>query len=139
MVGYKDLSYSDFFNYYEGLDKEVKDAVLFLQVPFNHLVALYRHCCLFVFPSYAEGFGIPPIEALAYGAPLLCSNSTAMAEFELPKEISFDPCEFDELKIKMKTLLANPLSQGHVAKSVLGKYNWQVIADNYYKLLLKID
>ena len=40
-----------------------------MHVPFNELLALYHGANLFVFPSLGEGFGIPPIEPVAYGWP----------------------------------------------------------------------
>ncbi len=135
MVGAKDLQYADFFDYYNMLGDGIKNNILFLQVPFNHLVALYRQCSLFVFPSYAEGFGIPPIEAIAYGAPLLCSNATAMAEFGLPEDISFNPEDYGELKQKMIIQLNHPMDNSTYSEKVLSKYDWRMIADNYYEVL----
>ena len=138
MVGVKDLNYKDFFTYYDGLAGIQKESVLFLQVPFSHLVSLYRNAKLFVFPSFAEGFGIPPLEALAYGCPLLCSNVTAMSEFGLPDENTFNPSDIEELKSKMKEQLLKPIEKCSYKESVLGHYDWQVIADTYYEMIKKM-
>lgn len=135
MVGGKDLQYAEFFNYYNNLDDETKQSVVFLQVPFNHLVSLYRNCRLFVFPSYGEGFGIPPIEAVAYNAPLLCSNATAMSEFCLPEELYFNPSDIEELKLKMVSQLNAPMDNTLYKENVLSQYSWDRIAENYYSLL----
>lgn len=135
MVGSKDLLYTDFFDYYNKLDEDTKKKVIFLQVPFNHLVSLYRHCSLFVFPSYGEGFGIPPIEAVAYNAPLLCSNATAMSEFGLPENLYFDPSNNEELKKKMESQLYAPMDNTLYKENVLSQYSWDIIAKNYYTLL----
>ncbi len=135
MVGAKDLSYNTFFDYYNKLNKQCKEHILFLQVPFNELVSLYRQASLFVFSSYCEGFGIPPIEAISYGSPLLCSNSTAMAEFELPDKIVFDPADLEELKLKMYEQLKSPMNKASYASFVLSKYNWEQIALDFYNLL----
>ncbi len=137
MVGGKDLGYKEFFDYYTSLPDGLKESMLFLQVPFNELVALYKNASLFVFPSLGEGFGIPPLEAVAYGCPLLCSNATAMAEFELPEEISFNPTDMEELKVKLVEQLEHPLEKSDYAKRVLMKYNWEEIADGYYDVLMK--
>lgn len=137
MVGGKDLEYEDFFEYFDGLTEYLKQSILFLQVPFSDLVALYRHASLFVFPSYGEGFGIPPIEAIAYGCPLLCSNATAMAEFSLPDEITFCPNDIEELKEKMLMQLEHPLDVSYYSGYVLSKYDWQQIADRFYDVLMK--
>ena len=42
----------------------------------DDLICLYRHCKFFVFPSWHEGFGLPVLEAMACGAPVICSNTT---------------------------------------------------------------
>lgn len=135
MIGSKDLQNKELFEYYEKLPDNQKEKVLFLQVPFSHLVELYKHAALFVFPSYGEGFGIPPIEAIAYGCPLLCSNATAMSEFELPNEIMFNPSDLDELKKKMTEQLVRPFSNKCYRNTIMMKYNWQNIADSYYSIL----
>lgn len=57
------------------------DAVRFLgSVPDADLPALYSGATLFCFPSLAEGFGLPPLEAMACGAPVLCSDAAALPE-----------------------------------------------------------
>ncbi len=137
MVGGKDLENRILFDYYESLPSKLKKAVLFIQVPFSHLVALYKNADLFVFPSFGEGFGIPPIEAIAYGCPLLCSNVTAMAEFDLPDEITFNPYDLEELKKKLRIQLQHPLESFFYRQRVLDKYNWQKIADRFYDVLMK--
>ena len=44
------------------------------------LVDLYRNCSLFVFPSFHEGFGLPVLEAMSCGAPVIGSNCTSIPE-----------------------------------------------------------
>jgi glycosyltransferase involved in cell wall biosynthesis len=59
----------------------VADRIRFLgRVGVDDLVALYRRCAAFVFPSTVETFGMPLAEAMACGAPIACSNSAAMPE-----------------------------------------------------------
>ncbi len=59
----------------------IKDAVHFLDyVPDADLPALFAACDAFVFPSLYEGFGLPPLEAMACGAPVICSNTSSLPE-----------------------------------------------------------
>ena len=46
----------------------------------DDLAYLMRHCLCFLFPSFIEGFGIPPLEAMALGAPVISSNTASMPE-----------------------------------------------------------
>ncbi|MCQ2181904.1 MAG: glycosyltransferase [Bacteroidales bacterium] len=63
-------------------------------VPFlceSDLAASYSHCYAFVFASFFEGFGYPPIEAMKYGKPVLSSNTTSMPEILGNAPIYFSP------------------------------------------------
>lgn len=136
VIGIPDLSDTLFNNYYSSLSDEVKRAVVMDTASFPELVALYKNASLFVFPSLAEGFGIPPLEAIEYGCPLLCSNATAMAEFGLPDEYMFNPNDVEELKMKMSNALANRCVLADSTK-IKEKYNWKKSADVLYRKILE--
>jgi glycosyltransferase involved in cell wall biosynthesis len=76
-------------------ESPVKDDILFLgYVPAKSLPLLYSGCDLMVFPSLFEGFGFPIIEALACGAPVICTNGSSMSELAgnlIPTFDSLDP------------------------------------------------
>lgn len=59
--------------------------------------ALYSACDLFVFPSLYEGFGLTPLEAMACGAPVVCSDTSAMPEVAGGAALLFDPTKPDEI------------------------------------------
>lgn len=137
IVGALDLKYQEFNKYFSTLPSNIKKSVIMTSVSFPELVSLYKSASLFVFPSFAEGFGIPPLEAIEYGCPLLCSNSTAMEEFGLPEAITFSPDNLDELKRKMLEQLSNPYDIGLSKKNIMAKYDWQHAADVLYSALKK--
>ncbi len=67
----------------EGLVNALKleDRVVFPGfIPPEDLPCFYRACSLFVYPSFYEGFGLPPLEAMACGAPVLCANTSSLPE-----------------------------------------------------------
>lgn len=137
IVGIKDIKNKKFDIIYNKLPEKVKKNILIIQTSYIELKALYENASLFVFPSFAEGFGIPPLEAIVYGCPTLCSNQTAMAEFEFLEENLFSPYNIDELKKKMLNILTID-SKFQIKKQreyILRKYNWDEISEKLYQLL----
>lgn len=137
IIGTPDLKYAAFQTYYNGLSEDIKMHIKIMSVPFPDLVGMYQKASLFVFPSLAEGFGIPPLEAIEYGCPVLCSDATAMKEFGLPKEVMFSPKDKEELKSKMITQLLSPISVDK--NNIEEKFNWQHSSDVLYNLLTNKD
>jgi glycosyltransferase involved in cell wall biosynthesis len=68
-------------------------------VEHNELPVLYQQAKLFIFPSLYEGFGYPPLEALAAGTKVLCSNAGPMPEVCGDKVDYFDPIDADALSV----------------------------------------
>jgi len=61
------------------------------------LVTLYSMADMFAFPSFFEGFGVPPIEAMACGAPVITSNISALPEVARDAALLVDPYDIDAL------------------------------------------
>lgn len=74
------------------------------QVSDSHLATLYRHSIALVYPSLYEGFGIPPLEAMACGAPVIASNRSSIPEVVGDAAILFDPEKEDELTDILMTM-----------------------------------
>lgn len=68
------------------------------------LKALYLHASAFVFPSFYEGFGIPPLEAMAHGCPVIASTAPAVREVCADAAVYFDPREPAELALRLLAL-----------------------------------
>jgi glycosyltransferase involved in cell wall biosynthesis len=66
------------------------------------LPQLYAAAELFVYPSLYEGFGFPPLEAMAVGTPVLVSNSSSLIEVVPRSECRFDPCSAPAIAEKLK-------------------------------------
>ena len=73
----------------------------------DDLLQLYNACDFFIFPSYYEGFGLPPLEAMACGRAVACSNTSAMPEVIDGAGILFDPHAEDQILRAMVDLLAD--------------------------------
>jgi glycosyltransferase involved in cell wall biosynthesis len=73
----------------------------------DDLPFFYNGAEIFVFPSIYEGFGLPILEALACGTPVICSNSSSLPEVGGDAVIYFSPDSMDELVLKINQLLTN--------------------------------
>lgn len=103
--------------------------VLFLGwVSDSLLEALYQRAECFVFPSLAEGFGLPVLEAMARGLPVACSNSSSLPEVAGDAALYFDPLDVGAIKSAVETLLTDEaLRQELAAKGLLQarKFSWR--------------
>ena len=76
----------------------VQNIIILTFISDNDLANLYKNCYLFVFPSYHEGFGLPVLEAISCGAPVIASNTTSVPEILILKCALFDPHSVDQIK-----------------------------------------
>jgi glycosyltransferase involved in cell wall biosynthesis len=88
-----------------GLDKN--DIVLTGFVSDDDLVALYNLCELFVFPSFHEGFGLPVLEAMSCGAPVIGSDCSSIPEVIGRKDALFDPYRHADIASKIHQVVSN--------------------------------
>ena len=91
--------------------------------------ALIKHCRAFIFPSLYEGFGLPPLEALALGAEVISSNTTSLPEILGDAVHYVDPLDYN---IDIDRL--SPIKTSDKEKT-LEKYNWIESAKELYTLL----
>jgi glycosyltransferase involved in cell wall biosynthesis len=77
-------------------------------VPDDQLVALYRHCGVFAYPSLGEGFGLPVLEAMAAGAPVLTSDRSSLPEVGGDAVAYCDPTDVASIAAELQALLTDP-------------------------------
>ena len=74
----------------------------------SDLPGLYRGADALLFPSWIEGFGLPLLEAMACGTPVVTSGRSAMAEVAGPAAVYVDPADPRDIAAGIRTLLADP-------------------------------
>jgi Glycosyl transferases group 1 len=134
-VTFRDINFDTLFY---SLDSSIKDKLLIInKVDFNSMLLLLRGAALFVYPSIAEGFGLPPLESVAARIPTICSNTTSMAEFDFFGENFVNPNDIQDIKNKLVHQLNNPNPKRlkELATFVKQKYNWEASSATYIKIL----
>lgn len=101
-------------------DLHIEDKVIFPGfISMDHIPFMYNACELFVYPSFYEGFGLPPIEAMACGVPVIASNVTSIPEIVKDSTLLVNPYDTNDLSEKMyNALLDNSLRQCLIAKGL---------------------
>ncbi len=100
-------------------------------VPDEDLAAFYKNALAFVFPSLSEGFGLPPLEAMQFGVPVVASNATCIPEVCGDAALYFDPRDRDDVVSKLRAVVKNSgLRKNLVQKGSenLEKFSWRKTA-----------
>jgi glycosyltransferase involved in cell wall biosynthesis len=96
------------------------------------LEGFYRAAACFVFPSLAEGFGLPVLEALARGVPVACSNASSLPEVAGDAALYFDPFETDAIRKAIERLLSEPELDARLAEAGPKRarsFTWETTAE----------
>ena len=117
---------------YEVIENYVKesayqsDIIMTGYVSDEELVAFYSACDVFCFVSLYEGFGIPPLEALSCGAPVIVSNTSSLPEVVGSVGITIDPTDVTELEEKIILVTeGNWTANREKVSAHLEKFNWK--------------
>ncbi|MCA1635836.1 MAG: glycosyltransferase family 4 protein, partial [Acidobacteria bacterium] len=106
-----------------------KDRILFTgYVADETLRALYASCRAFVYPSLYEGFGLPPLEAMACGAPVVASRIPALSEVTRGAALLFDAADADDLTRRLSGLLADEQARRELSAAGLSRaseFSWE--------------
>lgn len=97
----------------------------------NSLVYFYRQADLFVFPSLYEGFGIPLLEAFSCDCPVVCSNSSSLAEISGNGAVYFDPMDINSIHSSIAKVLNNNKLQEELiqnGRKRLKLFSWEKTA-----------
>lgn len=112
--------------------KGIPDIVLTGFVSEGQLRWLYENARAYVFPSLSEGFGLPGLEAMAHGCPVISSNATSLPELYSEAAHYFDPENVDDMAAKIHEVLTkDALRQKLIqnGRKQVKKYSWQRMAE----------
>lgn len=105
-------------------------------VPANDVRDLYNTCDLLVFPSLYEGFGLPVLEAMACGAQVACSNTSALVEIAKGYADLFDPHQTTEIAKTIEACLTHPIDAKERKRRLdyASSYDWNEVAKKVVKI-----
>jgi glycosyltransferase involved in cell wall biosynthesis len=101
---------------------------------------LYKNCSAYVFPSLMEGFGLPGLEAMGYGAPVVSSNATCLPEVYGNAAHYFNPKDTDDMARAIDEVLSNKKLRERLVRTgyqQVKKYSWKKMAEETHALYLK--
>ncbi|WP_414040097.1 glycosyltransferase family 4 protein [Acidithiobacillus sp. M4-SHS-6] len=97
----------------------------------EELVHLYNLCHLYIFPSWHEGFGLPPLEAMACGAPVIGANTSSLPEVIGLEEALFDPFDVSAITTKLQQALTDEAFLARLrehGRKQVQKFSWDETA-----------
>ncbi|MDF2472470.1 MAG: hypothetical protein K0R21_252 [Anaerocolumna sp.] len=103
---------------------------------------LYLNCKIFVFPSLAEGFGLPILEAFAASVPVITSNTTSLPEVAGEAAVFVNPEDVTDIASKIEMLISScSLQQELIEKGArqLEKFRWKNTSQSIFKIIKSIE
>ena len=142
VTGKKGISYEIYKKRSEELN--IDKSIIFTDfIPLEDMPIFYNACEFLIYPSFYEGFGLPVLEAMACGTPVIASNVTSLPEVCCNSAILINPNDINEICNSMENLLSdNLLKLSLIQKGLItsSKYSWKNTAINTiaaYKKIIK--
>jgi len=111
-------------------------------VPYEHLPYFYNCASLFVYPSFYEGFGLPPLEAMTCGTPTITTNVTSIPEIVSDGAITIDPYDLDALSSNIYSLLTDSDQRNQLIEKALKRaynFSWKKTAIETIQLYASLN
>jgi len=120
-------------------DKKEKKFIKFFEpILDQEKLPFYKLAKIFIYPSFFEGFGFPPLESAICGTPVICSNRSALAEISGEFALLVDPNKEEEIAKAIQKLLSEKKLQEFLiqkGKKIASKFRWQTTARRILEIL----
>ncbi|MGL5822830.1 MAG: glycosyltransferase family 4 protein [Sarcina sp.] len=141
IIGQKGISYITYQNRVNELNLE-NDVIFTGFIKNEHMPIFYNLAKVLIYPSFYEGFGLPPLEAMACGTPVIASNLTSIPEVLEDAALLINPYDEIALAESIKEIFSNTLLENTlIQKSILhsNKFDWKNTArttlDAFYHIM----
>jgi glycosyltransferase involved in cell wall biosynthesis len=116
---------------------QLGDKVIQISGDDDMLANLYREATAFVYPSLYEGFGIPPLEAMSFDCPVICSNVSSIPEVVGEAGEYFDPYDLDSMTHAIEKVVYSEVISNNLKKLGRGRiklFSWDLCAEQTNKI-----
>jgi glycosyltransferase involved in cell wall biosynthesis len=139
LVGQEGLGVKELYKTIDEIG--ISDRVFFIRdAGDSELAALYRHAACFIFPSFAEGFGLPVLEAMASGIPVITSNKTSLPEVSGDAALLVNPNSVEDIAKSIDDLLTSEKTASTLVRNGFNqvkKFSWETAAIQVSQFYLK--
>ncbi|MBI1975163.1 MAG: glycosyltransferase family 4 protein [Parcubacteria group bacterium] len=122
-------------------DLNLEQSVLFFSCPPEEKPIVYSAASIFVFPSYLEGFGLPPLEAMSVGLPVIVSNRSSLPEVVGDAGLSVDPWHDGELQYALGHLLQDARLREELSRRGIERsrqFTWEKAARGTFAIFAEV-
>ena len=123
-------------HYGESINLKPNELIFTGFISDNELVQLYSLCKLYVFPSWHEGFGLPVLEAMSCGAPVIAAKGSSLIEVVGLDDALFDPFDINNISSKILEVLSDDELRSRLIQHGLiqaQKFSWDITANHVIK------
>jgi glycosyltransferase involved in cell wall biosynthesis len=141
IIGKPDKKHQRFFKTIDN-SRNIRDIVMPGFVSNEELSAWYKIATVFCFPSLYEGFGLPGLEAMQAGTPVVSSDTSSLPEIYRDAAIYFDPCNTKDIADKIKEVINNKIIRDDLIKKgkIVSKYySWKKTAEETLSIYKQIQ
>lgn len=139
LVGKKDKTAKINEQYFN--DNNYKNILFTDFIPDSQLDWLYKNTTAYVFPSLMEGFGLPGLEAMTHGAPVVSSSATCLPEIYGKAANYFEPKDIDDIERAIDEVLSSKKRRDELIKlghEQIKKYSWERMAEQTHAIYMDV-
>lgn len=114
------------------VQKNLAPLIYWRKIPYWELPVLYQSSTVFIYPSFVEGFGIPVLEALASGTPVVTSRLSSLPEAGGPNSVYADPASPEEISSGIQNILEDELFKNAIVqkgKEFAAKFDGKILSN----------
>ena len=105
------------------------------------MCSCYGEAAAFVYPSLYEGFGIPPLEAMSFGCPVVCSNTSSLPEVVGDAAELFDPANESAMRAAIEAVVSSPVRSQMLVNygyERIKRFSWEKCAQDTLNVYRKV-